>query len=105
MKRRLLVRPRATADIDEAVNWLAPQSLPAATGFLDAVEQAFALLSERPEIGSPRYAHLLPDLAPRMWPLTGYPYLVFYLLRTDTAEVIRVLHGHRDLPPQLTESE
>lgn len=104
MRRPLLVRPLATADVDKAVAYLATQSLPAAIGFLDAVEQAFALLAERPEMGSSRHVHLLPALHPRMWPITGYPYLVFYVERERAVEVIRVLHSRRDMPSVLVEN-
>ena len=42
----------------------------------------------------------LPGL--RSWPLTHYPYLVFYLERADHVDVWRVLHGQRDIPGSLS---
>lgn len=104
MTRPIFVRPLATADIDDAAAYLAEQSVPAAIGFLDAVEQAFSLLAERPEIGSSRFAHLLPGLHPRLWPMTGYPYLIFYVERDGVVEIIRVLHSRRDHPSVLSET-
>ena len=95
------IRPRATADIDHAAAYLFEENPVAAAAFLDALEGAFALLTEQPGIGSTRYAHLLPGTTLRMWPLSGFPYLIFYLERADILEVIRVLHGVRDLPAQL----
>lgn len=95
------IRPLATADIDHAAAYLFEENSVAAVAFLDALEAAFTLLSEQPGIGSTRYAHLLPGATLRMWSLNGFPHLIFYLDRADTLEVIRVLHGARDLPAKL----
>lgn len=102
--KRVLVRPLATADIDSAIDYyLSEQSLSAAQGFADATEDSFRLLASRSAIGSERYADLLPGLAVRMWPLTTYPFLVFYLEHAATLEVIRVLHTRRDVPAALSD--
>jgi toxin ParE1/3/4 len=95
------VVPRAQADrdINEAVAYyLNEDSEQAALGFVDALEKAFAHLSRHPATGSPRYAHelSLPDL--RFWPMSHYPYLIFYVERPDHIDVWRVLHGQRDVP-------
>jgi len=98
VSRVLRVRPLATADIDHAAAFLFDENPAAAVSFLDAVEAAFDLLVEPPGIGSPRYAHLLPGVNLRMWPVKGFPHLIFYLDRAGGIEVVRVLHGARDLP-------
>ena len=98
MSRAFRVRPLATADIDHAAAFLFDENPTAAVSFLDAVEAAFGLLVEQPGSGSPRYAHLLPGVTLRMWLVRGFPHLIFYLDRSDATEVIRVLHGARDLP-------
>lgn len=95
------VVPRAQADrdISDAVAYyLNEDSEQAALGFVDALEKAFAHISRRPATGSPRYAHelSLPDL--RFWPMSRYPYLIFYVEGTDQIDVWRVLHGQRDIP-------
>ncbi len=104
MRRALRIRPLATADIDHAAAYLLTENPPAAVAFLDALESAFALLSEQPGMGSPRYAHLIPAEILRMWPLAGFPYLIFYLERDAALDIVRVLHTARDLPTLLTES-
>ena len=38
--------------------------------------------------------HLLPG---RFWPLSRFPYLVFYIEREDHIDVWRVLHAQRDV--------
>jgi len=98
VSRVLRIRPLATADIDHAAAFLFDQNPVAARSFLAAVETAFGLMVEQPGIGSPRYARLLPGVTLRMWPVQGFPHLVFYLERADAVEVLRVLHGVRDLP-------
>lgn len=95
------VVPRALAhqDVEDAVAYyLAEDARSAALGFIDALEKAYARIGRHPATGSPRYAHELnlPDL--RTWPLTRYPYLVFYVERPDHIDVWRVLHGQRDIP-------
>ena len=77
----------------------------AALGFIDALEQAYGHLSRNAATGSPRYAHELGLAGLRAWPLTAYPYLVFYLERDDHIGVWRVLHTRRDIPVRMTEPE
>jgi toxin ParE1/3/4 len=95
------VVPRAQADrdINNAVAYyLNEDSEQAALGFVDALEKALAHISRHPASGSPRYAHelSLPDL--RFWPMSRYPYLIFYVEGPDHIDVWRVLHGQRDIP-------
>lgn len=71
---------------------------PAALGFIDALEDACAHLARNPATGSLRYAHELNLPALRCWPLTRYPYLIFYVEQPDHIDVWRVLHGRRDIP-------
>jgi len=98
VSRVLRIRPLATADIDHAAAFLVDVNPAAAGSFLEAMETAFGLMLEQPGIGSPRYTHLLPGVTLRMWPVQGFPHLIFYLERIDAVEVLRVLHGARDLP-------
>lgn len=97
--KAVVPRAQADRDINEAVAYyLNEDSEQAALGFVDALEKAFAHLSRHPATGSPRYAHelSLPDL--RFWPMSHYPYLIFYVERPDHIDVWRVLHGQRDVP-------
>lgn len=97
-------RELANRDVEEAITYyLGEGGEPAALGFIDAVEQAFAHIGRHPGTGSPRYAQLLdlPDL--RFWALKRYPHLVFYVERVDHIDVWRVLHGQRDIPAWMRE--
>jgi toxin ParE1/3/4 len=95
------VLPAAGRDIRQAIDWLKQESRPAAQGFKDDLHQAGHLLATQPGIGSRRYAGLFPDGDLRMLPLSRFPYLIFYLERETSIDVLRVLHGARDLPPLL----
>jgi len=70
--RPVVPRQQAVRDIEEAVVWYLGQgAVPAALGFIDAVEQAFERISRNPAAGSPRYAHELDVPGLRSWPLHG----------------------------------
>lgn len=102
------VIPRALAhrDVDEAVaHYLEEGAERAALGFIDALERAFVHISRHPATGSPRYAHELNLPGLRAWPLTRYPYLVFYVERADQVDVWRVLHTRRDIPAWMQETD
>ena len=102
----VIPRELANRDVDEAVeHYLRDSTRRAALGFIEALEQAYAHIGRYPGTGSPRYAHELdlPDV--RSWPLTRYPHLVFYIERHDHIDVWRVLHGERDIPAWMRETD
>jgi toxin ParE1/3/4 len=95
------VVPRALAgrDVDEAIEYYVEQeAAQTALGFIEALERAYAHIARFPASGSPRYAHELNLPGLRCWPLSGYPFLVFYVDLDDRVDVWRVLHGQRDIP-------
>ena len=102
----IVPREHAHRDVEDAVaHDLAENAEAAALGFIDALENAYGQIGRHPATGSPRYAHALnlPGLC--SWPLTRYPYLVFYVERSDHVDVWRVLHGQRDIPAWMQEPD
>jgi toxin ParE1/3/4 len=98
------VRPRAQLDIDDAIDrYLEEAGAGAAVRFADAVVEAFDLLERNPGLGSPREGFGLPGL--RAWPMRPWPYLVFYIRGPRVLDLVRVLHGARDIPATLAEPE
>lgn len=96
----------ANHDVDETLAYyLSEAADQAAFGFIDALEEAYNHIARHPATGSPRYAHALDLPGLRCWPLTRYPHLVFYLERPDHIDVWRVLHGKRDIPAWLADSD
>lgn len=97
-------RELAQRDVEDAVAYcLADGATTAALGFIDALEKAYSHVGRHPATGSPRYAHELNLPGLRSWPLTRYPYLVFYVEHPDHIDVWRVLHGRRDIPAWMHE--
>lgn len=104
--RPVVPREQALRDVDAALAFYLSQSaVPAALGFIDALEQAYTHISRHAATGSTRHAHELQLPGLRSWRLTRYPYLVFYVERADHIDVWRVLHGQRDLPAWLNEPD
>lgn len=99
----VIPRELANRDIDEAISYYLSESAEQATlGLINALENAYVHIGRHPATGSPRYAHVLNLPGLRFWPLTRYPYLVFYMERPDHIDVWRVLHGKLDVPEWLT---
>ena len=103
MKSKPIVpRSQANRDVDEAIDhYLSESAEQAALGFVDALEKAYARIARHPATGSSPYAHALSIPGLRSWPLTRYPYLVFFMESKDHIDIWRVLHGQRDVPAWL----
>lgn len=102
----VIPREQANRDVNDAIDYYLNEKAEAsARGLIDALEQAYGHISRHPATGSPRYAHELSLPGLRVWPLTRYPYLVFYVERPDHIDVWRVLHGRRDIPGWMQEPE
>ncbi|MBD2837038.1 type II toxin-antitoxin system RelE/ParE family toxin [Pseudomonas sp. JM0905a] len=102
----IIPRTRANQDIDDAIGYYLNEATEqAALGFIDALERAYKHISRHPESGSSRYAHELDLPGLRSWTLKRYPYLVFYIEREDRIDVWRVLHGMRDIPAWMQDSD
>ena len=99
-------REQARRDVEDAVAYyLGEGAQAAALGFVDALETACTHIGRHPATGSARYAHELDLPGLRTWSLTRYPFLVFYVERSDHIDVWRVLHGQRDIPAWMQEPE
>ena len=100
MKAKAVVpRKQANQDVDGAIAYyLSEGAGSAALDFIDELEKAYSHISRHPGTGSMSYAHDLDLPGLRFWPLTRFPYLVFYFEQSDCLDVWRVLHGRRDIP-------
>ena len=102
----IIPRVQANRDVDEAIKHCLDQDAePAAVGFINALEQTYAHISRHAATGSPRYAHELKLPGLLFWPLTHYPHLVFYIEQDDHIDVWRVLHGQRDIPAWMQQTD
>ena len=102
--KAVIPRDLASRDVDEAIDhYLGEGAAKVALDFVEALEKAYTHIGRQPASGSPRYAHELNLPGLRFWPLTRFPYLVFYFERDDCVDVWRVLHGQRDIPAWMNE--
>lgn len=102
----MVPRTIAVRDVEAAIDfYLAEASSDVALRFIDALEQAYAHLSDRASSCSPRYGHELGLPSLRSWPLSGFPFVIFFMEYPDLVDVWRVLHGARDIPAWLSESD
>ncbi len=90
--------PQAEQDLDEIAASLAQRSARRALRFLDAAQAAFDRLAAFPDLGA-YYETTNPQLhGLRVWPIPGFlNYLIFYRVAGNTVQIVRVLHGARDL--------
>ncbi|HJU21411.1 MAG TPA: type II toxin-antitoxin system RelE/ParE family toxin [Casimicrobiaceae bacterium] len=100
--KRVIRHERANVDIDDAIDhYLDGDGPQVAERFIDALEAAFQQISRFPGTGSPRYGVELGIADLRAWPIQRYPFLMFYVERSDAVEILRVSHTRRDIPPLL----
>ncbi len=88
------IRRRPAAEDDLVAIWIyiAADNESAADALLDRLEDAFGLLAENPLIGRGR-----PELAPHVRSFAVRRYVILYLPADDGIEIIRVVHGARDI--------
>lgn len=96
--RGYCVHPRADLDLMECFSYLAQRNPVSARRFLDAVEKTLVEIETRPDNGH-RYLHARrEDEDWRYVRVEGFKnYLVFYRLTHTQVEVVRIVHGSRDL--------
>lgn len=90
---------KAEKDIEEIMRYISQDNPEVAATFHGAVESTCELLVTMPEMGSPRTFNN-PELEGlRMWPMKKFEkYLIFYRSTPEGIEIVRVLHGARDIP-------
>lgn len=99
MSPRYVVRPKADQDLDDQAYYLATEAgSEVGHRFLLAAHETFGLLATQPQIGwHPRLKHAaLASL--RVFRVSGFEkMLLLYLPRLDGVEILRVVHGSRNL--------
>ena len=98
MKLPVRLRSAAEHDLLEHARYLQEKNVQVAIAFLDAFDAAIDLIGRSPGIGGTcHFRNPLID-GIRVWPITGFKnYLIFYRILPDEVEVVRVIHGARDL--------
>ena len=83
---------QARLDLDDIWFYISQRSPAAADQFIDEVREKCRMLAENPLIGQTQ-EYRRPNV--RKWPVGSY--LIFYRTAGEGIEVIRVLHGSRDI--------
>lgn len=89
---RLLKRPEAESDLEEIWWYIAQDSPHNADRFLDRIQERCLALADFPQMGVKR-DELKTGL--RSQPISHY--LIFYFPLEDGVDIVRVLHGSREI--------
>ncbi len=95
MNRVYAIRYLRTAqqDLVEIFDYIARDDPTAAAALLDTFDQAIARLATHPFLGSVPKDERLHRLGYRMFVVGKY--LVFYVVKSETVQIRRILHGSR----------
>lgn len=94
---RVVQTRQAVADQDEIWDYIAGDNLAAADEFLDQLLETTRLIATQPRMGKARF-----DLATELRSFPVGEHLIFYRPREGGGiQVVRVLHGRRNITPEL----
>jgi len=94
-----VLTPAAEGDLLKILEYLEGDNPSAILRVVDALDEAMQLLADNPGIGHMRTD--LTDADVRFWSV--FKYLVIYRPETKPLEIVRVLHGRRDVKRLLGE--
>ncbi len=90
MSWRVILRPKAEADLREAARWYELQRPRLGDQFLDEISRTLSLLQNSPERHPVYYRGF------RRMTTHRFPYKLFYRIEGSDVIVVRVLHAKRD---------
>jgi plasmid stabilization system protein ParE len=91
MSLPVVLRRKARAEFDAAVDWYERQNAGLGSKFVERVQAVFDRISATPEIHTKVYREVRKALVRR------FPYSVYYRIRSDRVVVLAVFHNKRDL--------
>ena len=89
---RITRRPEAEADVIDIWGFIAEDSIAEADRWVDRLDERFQLWATQPMIGRAR-----DELAPGLRSMAFGRYVVFFSPIHDGIDIVRVLHGSRDI--------
>jgi toxin ParE1/3/4 len=90
MSLPVVLRRKARAEFDEAVDWYERQQAGLGFEFTDRVQAVFDRISTTPEM----HAFVYRDVRKAL--VRQFPYSIFYRIRADQVVVLAVFHNKRD---------
>lgn len=102
---RIVIKPAADRDLDRFLEYLASDSPATASRFLEAFRATLDDLIGTPGMGQLNVFRHRLLVGVRVWRVRGFKnHLIFCRETTDGIEVVRVLHGARDVPSAFNEN-
>ena len=96
---------QATADLIEIAAFIAEDNPEAAERFLAAVEATFDFIAAMPSVGRTYRVQSPAAQSMRVWRVEGFErYLILYRSVEHHIDIVRVLHGSRDIAGLFIES-
>lgn len=99
MSAKVWRHPKAQEDLLDIWLFIAREDVSAADRLLEAIEEKCRLLADYPEIGAGR-----PEIGPGVRVIIVGNYIVLHRLSAGRVEIVRVVHGARQLadliPPE-----
>ena len=93
----IVLQPRAKADLSDIWQFMAEDSDDQADAFIDLIDQKFQLLAQQAWLG-----RRLEELAEGLRSFPAGRYVIFYLPISGGVQIVRVLHGARDIEAAFT---
>lgn len=88
----IIKRPRVRSDLSEIWDYIAEDNETKADAFVDLIDQKFQALAAHPKLGRSR-----DELGEGLRSFPIGKYIIFYRVIPSGVEIVRVLHGSRDL--------
>ncbi|MCK5242229.1 type II toxin-antitoxin system RelE/ParE family toxin [bacterium] len=89
---KVFITAEAKKDLLEMWLYIAEENIKAADRFLEKIDKKIKMISRNPAMGIKRQ-----ELASQIRSLVADKYVVFYLIRKNQIDIIRVLHASRDV--------
>ena len=89
---RIRISPRASSDLTEIWSYIADDSVANADAFIDKLHETIQMLAN--QSGSGRHRE---ELSPGILSFPFGRYIIFYRASQNAIEIVRVLHGARDV--------
>ena len=90
MKKQIIIRPEAEADIQDAFLWYEQQRNGLGNDFLLCVEEALSMIGRTPEMYPRVHKNVYRSLIRR------FPYGVFYIIEEDRIVILAIFHAKRN---------
>ncbi|MBS1827102.1 MAG: type II toxin-antitoxin system RelE/ParE family toxin [Acidobacteria bacterium] len=99
MSTQYVLKPKADLDLDAYGSYLAREAnIDVALRFYDEARRTFALLAAQPNMGWKARVRHAKLAGLRLFRVSGFRHmLILYRVRSDGVDILRVVHGSRNL--------